>query len=111
VLDKDNKLSKDCNVFNKDAETIIISKKELDFNRNLAFKICSFLYKKTIQSVIIEGGSKTLQTFIDENLWDEARVFTSKMTFNKGVNAPNFSGKLVTENRISDDILKIYVNN
>jgi diaminohydroxyphosphoribosylaminopyrimidine deaminase/5-amino-6-(5-phosphoribosylamino)uracil reductase len=111
VLDKDNKLSKDCNVFNKDAETIIISKKELDFNRNLAFKICSFLYKKTIQSVIIEGGSKTLQTFIDENLWDEARVFTSKMTFNKGVNAPNFSGKLVTENHISDDILKIYVKN
>jgi diaminohydroxyphosphoribosylaminopyrimidine deaminase/5-amino-6-(5-phosphoribosylamino)uracil reductase len=33
------------------------------------------LYDHQIQSVIIEGGRQTLQTFIDANLWDEARVF------------------------------------
>lgn len=111
VLDKDNKLSKDYNVFNSEAETIVISKHDIVFNPNLASQICTLLHKKDIQSVIVEGGSKTLQTFIDEGLWDEARVFTGKMTFNKGVNAPKFSGKLVSENRIIDDILKIYVNN
>jgi diaminohydroxyphosphoribosylaminopyrimidine deaminase/5-amino-6-(5-phosphoribosylamino)uracil reductase len=31
------------------------------------------LYDHQIQSVIIEGGRQTLQTFIDANLWDEAR--------------------------------------
>jgi diaminohydroxyphosphoribosylaminopyrimidine deaminase/5-amino-6-(5-phosphoribosylamino)uracil reductase len=110
VLDKDNKLSKDCNVFNKDAETIIISKRELDFNGNLAFKICSFLYKKDIQSVIIEGGSKTLQMFIDEGLWDETRVFTGKMTFGNGVKAPKFSGTLISEITVIDDRLKTFNN-
>jgi len=33
------------------------------------------LFKHKVQSLIVEGGAKTIQTFIDENLWDEARVF------------------------------------
>lgn len=111
VQDRDHKLSKDYNVFNSEAETIVITKNDIEFHNNIASQICQVLYKKDIQSVIIEGGCKTLQMFIDEDLWDEARVFTGKMTFNKGVNAPKFSGKLVSENRIIDDLLKIYVNN
>jgi diaminohydroxyphosphoribosylaminopyrimidine deaminase/5-amino-6-(5-phosphoribosylamino)uracil reductase len=110
VLDKDNKLPKDCNVFNKDAETIVISKQNIDFNTNIASQICTLLHKKNIQSVIIEGGSKTLQTFIDEDLWDEARVFTGKMAFGNGVKAPEFYGNLILEEQIAGDILKIYNN-
>jgi diaminohydroxyphosphoribosylaminopyrimidine deaminase/5-amino-6-(5-phosphoribosylamino)uracil reductase len=110
VLDKDNKLPKDCNVFNKDAETIVISKQNIDFNTNIASQICTLLHKKNIQSVIIEGGSKTLQTFIDEDLWDEARVFTGKMNLENGVKAPEFSGNLILEEQIAGDILKIYNN-
>jgi diaminohydroxyphosphoribosylaminopyrimidine deaminase/5-amino-6-(5-phosphoribosylamino)uracil reductase len=110
VLDKDNKLPKDCNVFNKDAETIVISKQNIDFNTNIASQICTLLHKKNIQSVIIEGGSKTLQTFIDEDLWDEARVFTGKMNLENGVKTPEFSGNLILEEQIAGDILKIYNN-
>jgi diaminohydroxyphosphoribosylaminopyrimidine deaminase/5-amino-6-(5-phosphoribosylamino)uracil reductase len=110
VLDKDNKLPKDCNVFNKDAETIVISKQNIDFNTNIASQICTLLHKKNIQSVIIEGGSKTLQTFLDEDLWDEARVFTGKMAFGNGVKAPEFYGNLILEEQIAGDILKIYNN-
>lgn len=43
---------------------------------------------RKIQSVIIEGGSQTLQYFIDAGLWDEARVFTATRTFGAGVTAP-----------------------
>ena len=50
------------------------------------------LYKLNIQSVIIEGGSTTLQSFIDNNLWDEARVFTTNKTLNEGVKSPNIEG-------------------
>ncbi len=110
VLDKENKLPKDCNVFNNEAETLVISKNDIDFKKHIGSKICTVLYKKEIQSVIIEGGSKTLQTFIDENLWDEARVFIGKMKFDQGVKAPKLSGTLISERSIVDDLLKTYIN-
>ena len=54
------------------------------------YEIMSALYQKNLQSVIIEGGSKTLQHFIDANLWDEARIFLVKKVLEKGVKAPRF---------------------
>jgi len=110
VIDKDYKLSKNYSVFNDDAKTIIIGKNNIDFSNNIAQQICSVLFEHEITSVIIEGGSKTLQTFINENLWDEARVFTGNCYFNEGVKSPTFSGKLVSETKIKEDILKIYTN-
>jgi diaminohydroxyphosphoribosylaminopyrimidine deaminase/5-amino-6-(5-phosphoribosylamino)uracil reductase len=41
--------------------------------------------------VIIEGGTKTLQLFIDDNLWDEARVFEANAEIEIGIKAPKFS--------------------
>lgn len=47
------------------------------------------LYAHGIQSLIIEGGAKTLQSFIDDDLWDEIRVETNlSMTFTEGTCAP-----------------------
>jgi diaminohydroxyphosphoribosylaminopyrimidine deaminase/5-amino-6-(5-phosphoribosylamino)uracil reductase len=110
VIDRENKLSKNYAVFNEDAKTIIVSSNDLDFSNNVAQQICEILFKNDINSVIVEGGAKTLQTFIDENLWDEARVFTGNMQFKKGVKAPMFSGKLISEETILGDVLKIYKN-
>ena len=110
VIDKDKSIPKDCKVFNNDATTIVISNEDIDFNNNIVSQICALLYKKDIQSVIVEGGSKTLQMFVDEGLWDETRVFTGNVTFNEGVKAPDFSGKLVSERLISGDILKTFTN-
>ncbi len=109
VIDKDEKLSKDHTIFDETSETIMISKNQVDFNQPLAKQICNILFENTINSIIIEGGSQTFQTFIDENLWDEARVFTGNITFNEGVKAPNFNGKLISQEKITDDILRIYV--
>lgn len=110
VLDWDGNLPKDRAIFNNASETVIITKNDMDYSKDIASQVCSFLYEKEIQSVIIEGGSKTLQSFIDEKLWDEARVFTGKMTLNQGVKAPKLKGKLISERMIMDDYLKIYVN-
>tara|TARA_R110000868_G_scaffold67368_1_gene200093 strand:+ start:34386 stop:35471 length:1086 start_codon:yes stop_codon:yes gene_type:complete len=110
VIDPNNKLPQTYKVFNKDAKTIRITEKTLDVSNNTAKQICNMLFKQEITSVIIEGGSKTLQPFIDENLWDEARVFTGNRTFNEGLKAPGFSGKLFSEKKIQSDILKIYNN-
>lgn len=108
VIDKDEKLSKSHTVFNADAESILISKDNIDFSKNIAIQICDLLFEKNINSVIIEGGAKTLQTFIDKTLWDEARVFTGQTEFKKGVKAPIFQGKLISEENILTDTLKIY---
>ena len=97
VLDKESKLNKDFSVFDSEAETIRITEKDIDFNKNIGFQISNLLYKRNINSIIIEGGAKTLQTFIDENLWDEARIFIGSTEFNDGIKAPTFSGKLISE--------------
>ena len=68
------------------------------------------LFQNNINSVIIEGGAKTLQTFIDENIWDEARVFIGSPEFKEGINAPKLNGKLIQEQLIAEDQLKIYMN-
>lgn len=62
--------------------------KTIDFNQNIAPQIINALYEHKIQSVIIEGGAKTIQSFIDENLWDEARIFIGASNFEQGIKAP-----------------------
>ena len=110
VIDKNEKISKKQAVFNTNAQTISISKNNIDFSKNVAKQIDDLLFKNHINSVIIEGGAKTLQTFIDENIWDEARVFVGQLEFKKGINAPKFNGKLISEENIITDVLKIYKN-
>lgn len=123
VLDRQLKLAEHYAVFDDLTETIIFSEKReerkekrsktieyinWDNTNAIAKQMCEVLYSKNIQSVIIEGGAQTLQTFINEDLWDEARVFSGNIQFKKGVKAPVFSGDLISEKRILNDVLKTY---
>ncbi|TRO67016.1 bifunctional diaminohydroxyphosphoribosylaminopyrimidine deaminase/5-amino-6-(5-phosphoribosylamino)uracil reductase RibD [Christiangramia sabulilitoris] len=83
---------------------------EIDFSKNLAESVCDVLYRNNLQSVIIEGGAKTLQQFIDIGLWDEARVFEGQSEFEKGIRAPELIAKIASEKEINGDRLKIYRN-
>ncbi|TYB77385.1 bifunctional diaminohydroxyphosphoribosylaminopyrimidine deaminase/5-amino-6-(5-phosphoribosylamino)uracil reductase RibD [Bizionia saleffrena] len=101
VLDKNTILGHSHTIFNADAET-------LRLKETRAKTICDALYKHNITSVIIEGGAKTLQLFINENIWDEARVFTGNITFNYGVKAPQFQGKTASIEHLGIDKLTTY---
>ncbi len=103
VLDKDEKLGKDLSVYNDEAETLLLKE-------NTAEGICKSLYAYKINSVIVEGGAKTLQRFVDANLWDEARVFVGPTFFEAGVKAPTISGQLISTQQLKDDTLNIYYN-
>ncbi|WP_055446527.1 bifunctional diaminohydroxyphosphoribosylaminopyrimidine deaminase/5-amino-6-(5-phosphoribosylamino)uracil reductase RibD [Lacinutrix mariniflava] len=103
VLDRNSLLSNEYTIFNNDAET-------LTFKEHTLKEVCNHLFQQNINSIIIEGGSKTLQLFIDEGLWDEARVFKGKLDFNDGVKAPKLSGSLTSEEKILDDTLRFYRN-
>jgi len=111
VIDKTGQLDRSHAIFNDDAKTIVINNDTIDFDKSIASQICDVLYHHNISSVIIEGGAKTLQLFIDGDLWDEARIFTGNTTFKSGIKAPMIRGKLLSETSIHDDVLKVYSNN
>ena len=110
VIDLKNTLAKTYQVFNSEAKTIRLTSDIIDLQKPLASEICKALYSHQINSVIIEGGQKTLQTFIDENLWDEARIFSSELHLDNGIQSPQIKGNLSTEKKISSDRLKILLN-
>ena len=121
VIDKELKIPTNLKVYDGSVKTIFINEsstyvkgtiffEKINFSKPIAIQICEVLFKHKIQSLIVEGGTKTIQTFIDENLWDEARVFSGEVHFNDGVNAPKFDVIPTKEENIKGDILKTYLN-
>lgn len=68
------------------------------------------LHERNIQSVIIEGGSKTLQQVIGNGYWDEAFIYQSKTNFGSGISAPTIEGELKSIENVFDNILYRYQN-
>jgi diaminohydroxyphosphoribosylaminopyrimidine deaminase / 5-amino-6-(5-phosphoribosylamino)uracil reductase len=112
IISKDNNLNNNSNIFNSKAEKIIISNELIDFKKPIGNQITNLLYNRNIISAIVEGGVQTLQTFINENLWDEIRKFKSPLNFKNGTKAPivniNPRNKTLI---VQDKLLVIYNNN
>lgn len=81
----------------------------IDFSADVLPQLCKVLYQKQIQSLIVEGGSYTLQEFIKNGLWDEAYIATGKTVLKEGVKAPYFSEGIKKEGATS--YYQIYKNN
>ncbi len=101
VYDPKNELPASLNVFDGSQDTLVIAhqhsnpiKDKVEYaliseQDDECKSILNVLYKKGIQSVIIEGGRKTLNKFIKSNLWDEAFVLIGNKTFTSGLKAPS----------------------
>ncbi|MDQ1167191.1 bifunctional diaminohydroxyphosphoribosylaminopyrimidine deaminase/5-amino-6-(5-phosphoribosylamino)uracil reductase RibD [Flavobacterium sp. SORGH_AS_0622] len=120
VIDRENKIDQNSFIFDDTVKTIIFSNENkktstantqfevIDFSKNIIPEILDVLYKNQIQSIIIEGGRQTLQSFIDENVWDEARIFVGKQSFGNGTKAPIISRKNNSKITIlSDELIQI----
>lgn len=68
------------------------------------------IYSKGITSVIIEGGSKVLNSFISSGLWHEAMVIQTKKLLKDGIKAPILSGNLLNKFSLQDDEILIMSN-
>lgn len=126
VIDQNLRTPVDSALFDGSVKTIVICGKgktenfkpavknlfleEIDFQQEIAIQICNVLHRHQLQSVIIEGGSITIKTFIHAGLWDEARVLSGKAVIRNGLKAPDIPGKFITETSIAGDGLKIYRN-
>jgi diaminohydroxyphosphoribosylaminopyrimidine deaminase / 5-amino-6-(5-phosphoribosylamino)uracil reductase len=122
IIDKENNVDSSKNVFDNQAKTIVFSSKEvnsnsetiqnikIDFDINSTQTIVEKLYENNIQSIIIEGGSKTIQSFIDANIWDEARVFIGEIKLHDGTKAPEFKKAIYSKSYLKKDTLLTYRN-
>lgn len=135
VVDKDLKLPPGLKLFNGVSPAIVFNlhKHTLPFEKvsatdlremglsyyriteedRLVPQILNALYFMNIQSVIIEGGAQLLQSFIDEDAWDEARVIANEeLTIASGIAAPELKNqRLVQQERLLSDNLKFYIRN
>ena len=88
VVSNNEKLSRQLNIFNGDAQTILLNIDEFNKGEPIGTQICDKLFSQKITSLIVEGGPKTLDYFLSENLWDEARIFEGNTDIKQGIKAP-----------------------
>ncbi|RYY30770.1 MAG: hypothetical protein EOO04_03950 [Chitinophagaceae bacterium] len=118
------------NIFNTEAKTIVLNKIKNQDSGNLKFvrtdeankentgcdgdifSIVKVLYDLQITSVIVEGGSQLIGSFIEAGCWDEARVITNPhlLAFG-GTAAPLLKSGLLTDTmNTSGDIIQYFIN-
>ena len=118
VIDRFLRLPKTLHLFDKSQKTICYNLLNHEEHDNLIYirldeadfldHLIHDLFKRKIQSLIIEGGALTLNLFIQSGIWDEARVFSSTRSFGSGIEAPILKGNLIAEESVIDDTIKIY---
>lgn len=64
---------------------------QFDFSQNIIPQLLNKLYELKIQSLIVEGGEKTLQQFIDGNYFDEIQVEHGSYCCEQGTSAPQIN--------------------
>jgi riboflavin-specific deaminase-like protein len=134
VVDMDLRLPKSLKLFDLKTPTIVFNTKEhslplekisIDKLRrigtayhqvmedvSLVHQLVNALYRMNIQSVLVEGGAYLLQSFIDEEMWDEARVITNEqLSIGAGLPAPVLKNEMLKNvEHIFSDVIRTYKN-
>jgi diaminohydroxyphosphoribosylaminopyrimidine deaminase/5-amino-6-(5-phosphoribosylamino)uracil reductase len=121
VLDLSLRLPPSLHVFDQTVKTIIFNKLrdgeegnlryyKISGSQNLVQQLSRVLYELKIQSVMVEGGARLLQSFLNEGCWDEARVITNEhLKIGKGLAAPGLGNALQTgEEELDSDRIRFY---
>lgn len=97
-------------VRNTETENILLYK--IDKGRNLIQEIMDACFKLNIQSILVEGGAKLLQSFIDADNWDEAIIITNnQMEAGNGLAAPNLkNASLKSKQILLNDTIQYFVH-
>ena len=129
VLDKNGRLSHSLQIFDEIIKTILYTEslsstikndeknlknidfKQIKFDKSLILNVLQDLFSQKIGILLVEGGAKTLQSFIDSGLWDEARIIKSPILLRGGISAPtlpiqNFESRFP----LDDNEILIYKN-
>ena len=122
IIDRNDRIPLDSTIFNGTVKTIIFTNSikeniaNIDFvhienSNDLLTQICNYLHHIGIQSLIIEGGKKTLETFIKKGLWDEAYVYKATYVYLKdGIFAPAIKKPNSGQKEIHNNFLFLFKN-
>jgi len=121
LIDFDLKVPRDARIYNDYAPSLIFNSIKNEISGNVKFikvgkenfldNLMQKLYEEQIQSVIIEGGSFTLQKFIDQNLWDEAIIIKNEnLNVESGTKAPEFNFKPYNVEDFRDNVIEFFRN-
>jgi diaminohydroxyphosphoribosylaminopyrimidine deaminase / 5-amino-6-(5-phosphoribosylamino)uracil reductase len=117
VLDSKLELPADLHLFDQQIPTLCYNLLKSEKLTNLEWvqlpqlsleALMADLHARQIQSVLIEGGSQTIHQFLAAGLWDEARVFTAPIEFERGISAPKLTQTPAESHAIGEDQLDIY---
>ncbi|TFV95779.1 bifunctional diaminohydroxyphosphoribosylaminopyrimidine deaminase/5-amino-6-(5-phosphoribosylamino)uracil reductase RibD [Algoriphagus kandeliae] len=118
VIDRHLALDSSLKLFDQTQPTICYNSIKSESHENLDYvkltpemdpgEILADLHERKIQSVLIEGGTFVLKKFLEAELWDEARVFTSQVRFEEGIAAPVMPIPPTEQVQLEDDILSFY---
>ena len=106
VLDRQGSLPDSLHLFDGQVPTLVITEEAktnrpnveyvlADFNRPVVPQLLAALHARNLQSLLVEGGTFTLQTFLDAGLWDEAFVEEAPLCLGDGVQAPRMDEKKI----------------
>lgn len=121
TIDRDLNIPSTHHLLQNDIPTVVFTAKEkesldklqyetLDWDLSIPNQILDYCYKNNLQSIIIEGGTYLLQSFIDASLWDEARVFTGQKLLHNGIAQPILKSTACKEEKVGTDWLRYYKN-
>jgi diaminohydroxyphosphoribosylaminopyrimidine deaminase/5-amino-6-(5-phosphoribosylamino)uracil reductase len=121
LIDFDLKVPQEFKIYNNEAPTLVFNQEKEAEEGNVKFikiskenfleELMQKLFENQIQSVLIEGGSRTLQTFINANLWDETIIIKNEnLNLENGTKTPNVEGYLTEEKIFRDNKVSFYRN-
>lgn len=101
LLDRNLEVPAYFNLIDNSTPTVVVTDspihpmKKVDYigieNGDSLQTVFNYCVQKNVISILVEGGQKLLQSFIDQNLWDEMRIITNKnISIEKGKKAPHF---------------------
>jgi diaminohydroxyphosphoribosylaminopyrimidine deaminase/5-amino-6-(5-phosphoribosylamino)uracil reductase len=117
VIDSQLQISQELNIYSNEAPTLVFNRIKNEKKENVEWikisetstaNILEELYKREISSVFVEGGSRTLQYFIIDNVWDEARVIVGNTKFGDGIKAPIINRIPTDSFKFGEDRIYIY---
>ena len=121
VLDTHLNLGPDKNLISDSLPTVIVNTlKNQKTNNKVCLKVDEMnedlipvikrLFLQGINTLIVEGGSKVLQSFIKQNIWNEARIICTPQKLDFGIPSPNIEGLLLKKIKIDRDEI-VYILN
>ena len=121
LIDFELKVPLNFNIYNNEAPTLIFNAIKDSEEKNIRFikiekenfveNLMTKLYENQIQSVIVEGGSFTLQQFIDAGIWDAAIIIKNKnLKLSNGTKAPEFHHENFETKIFRDNIIEFHKN-